>query len=57
MNFSIPWELGRLLKNCPEALKEVTAPIPPLPEQRRIVGILDKAFAAIATAKEDAERT
>jgi type I restriction enzyme S subunit len=28
---------------------------PPLPEQRRIVGILDKAFAAIATAKANVE--
>jgi len=30
--------------------------LPPLPEQQRIVGILDKAFAAIATAKSNAER-
>lgn len=30
--------------------------IPPLPEQRRIVGILDEAFAGIATAKVNAER-
>jgi type I restriction enzyme S subunit len=29
---------------------------PSLPEQRRIVGILDEAFAAIATAKANAER-
>jgi Restriction endonuclease S subunits len=29
-------------------------PLPPLPEQQRIVGILDAAFAAIATAKENA---
>ena len=31
-------------------------PLPPLPEQRRIVGILDKAFEGIATAKANAER-
>jgi type I restriction enzyme S subunit len=29
---------------------------PPLPEQRRIVAILDEAFAAIAKAKENTER-
>jgi type I restriction enzyme, S subunit len=37
-------------------LKDVTIPIPPLPEQRRIVGILDEAFAGIATAKANAEK-
>ncbi|MCB1104690.1 MAG: restriction endonuclease subunit S [Cephaloticoccus sp.] len=31
-------------------------PLPPLPEQRRIVGILDEAFAGIATAKANAEK-
>lgn len=30
--------------------------IPPLPEQKRIVAILDKAFAAIDKAKENAEK-
>ena len=30
--------------------------LPPLPEQRRIVGILDEAFAGIATAKANAEK-
>lgn len=34
----------------------IPVPIPPLPEQRRIVGILDEAFAAIATAKANAEK-
>jgi type I restriction enzyme S subunit len=29
---------------------------PPLPEQRRLVGILDEAFAGIATAKANAEK-
>jgi len=31
-------------------------PLPPLPEQKRIVGILDKAFDGIATAKANAEK-
>jgi type I restriction enzyme, S subunit len=30
--------------------------VPPLPDQRRIVGILDKAFEGIATAKANAEK-
>ena len=30
--------------------------VPPLPEQRRIVGILDEAFDGIATAKANAEK-
>ena len=30
--------------------------VPPLPEQRRIVGILDDAFAGLATAKANAEK-
>jgi type I restriction enzyme, S subunit len=37
-------------------LKEVTIPLPPLPEQQRIVGILDEAFEGIATAKANAEK-
>ena len=31
-------------------------PVPPLPEQRRIVGILDEAFEGTATAKANAEK-
>ena len=31
-------------------------PVPPLPEQQRIVTILDESFAAIATAKANAEK-
>lgn len=31
-------------------------PIPPLPEQQQIVGILDEAFEAIATAKANVEK-
>lgn len=37
-------------------LNEFTLPVPPLPEQRRIVGILDEAFAGIATAQANAEK-
>jgi type I restriction enzyme S subunit len=37
-------------------LKEVTIPVPPLPEQRRIVSILDEAFAGLANAKANAEK-
>jgi type I restriction enzyme S subunit len=37
-------------------LADLSIPIPPLPEQKRIVAILDEAFAAITTAKENAEK-
>jgi type I restriction enzyme, S subunit len=37
-------------------LKEVKIPLPPLPEQRRIVKILDEVFADVAMAKENAEK-
>ncbi|OIR19597.1 type-1 restriction enzyme EcoKI specificity protein [mine drainage metagenome] len=37
-------------------LKEVGIPVPPLPEQQRIVRILDEAFDGIATAKANAEQ-
>lgn len=37
-------------------LKDIEIPIPPLPEQQRIVSILDEAFAAIAKAKANAEQ-
>jgi len=39
-----------------EALAQFELPIPPLSEQQRIVGILDKAFAGLATAKANAEK-
>jgi type I restriction enzyme S subunit len=39
-----------------EEIREVEIPLPPLPEQQRIVSILDKAFAAIAKAKANAEQ-
>jgi len=37
-------------------LSTVEIPLPPLPEQQRIVSILDTAFAAIAKAKANAEQ-
>ena len=37
-------------------LKRFQVPYPPLPEQRRIVGILDEAFDDIATAKANAAK-
>lgn len=39
-----------------EALAQFEVPLPPLPEQNRIVGILDGAFEGIATAKANAEK-
>ena len=39
-----------------EALAQFEVPLPPLPEQQRIVGLLDEAFAGIATAKANAEK-
>ena len=37
-------------------LKEVPIPVPPLAEQKRIVAILDEAFAGIAAATANAEK-
>ncbi|MGH8559603.1 MAG: restriction endonuclease subunit S, partial [Methylococcales bacterium] len=37
-------------------LKQVEIPVPSIPEQHRIVAILDKAFDGIATAKANAEK-
>ncbi len=39
-----------------EFIESYPIPTPPLPEQRRIVGILDEAFEGIATAKANAEK-
>lgn len=44
------------LKIDAEALRQVSFPVPPLPEQRRIVAILDEAFKGIDTAKVNAEK-
>jgi type I restriction enzyme S subunit len=37
-------------------LRTVNVPVPPLAEQQRIVGILDEAFAGLATATANAEK-
>lgn len=37
-------------------IRNTKIPLPPLPEQQRIVAILDEAFAAIAKAKANAEQ-
>ena len=39
-----------------EFIEGYPIPVPPLAEQRRIVGILDEAFEGIATAKANAEK-
>lgn len=39
-----------------DKLRQFPIPVPPLPEQRRIVGILDEAFAWLATAQANAEK-
>ncbi len=37
-------------------LREIPIPVPPLSEQKRIIGILDEAFEGIAAAKTNAEK-
>jgi len=39
-----------------EALAQFEIPVPPLPEQQRIVGVLDEVFAGLATAQVHAEK-
>lgn len=39
-----------------EQIKAIEIPLPPLEEQRRIVAVLDEAFAAIAAAAANAEK-
>lgn len=39
-----------------EALAQFEIPVPPLSEQQRIVGVLDEAFAGLATAQAHAEK-
>lgn len=52
------YSLGAAIQNVAsvKVLKEIKVPLPPLPEQKRIVAILDEAFAAITKAKENAEK-
>ena len=38
-------------------LSEIPIPLPPLAEQRRIVAILDEAFAGLESMRANAERT
>jgi type I restriction enzyme S subunit len=48
---------GTTMKNLSNAaLSDLVVSIPPLPEQQRIVGILDEAFDGIAAAKANAEK-
>jgi len=48
---------GSTVRNLNIALvSSVQVPIPPLPEQQRIVSLLDEAFAALAKAKANAEQ-
>lgn len=49
---------GAAIKNVAsvKVLKTISFPFPPLPEQERIVAVLDKAFAAIDKAKANVER-
>ena len=39
-----------------DAYKAIKIKFPPLPEQQRIVGVLDEAFAGLATAQANAEK-
>ncbi|MDY0095146.1 MAG: restriction endonuclease subunit S [Candidatus Vecturithrix sp.] len=57
--------LGTVAKKCTGTTRSrisrsnlglIPIPVPPLPEQKRIVGILDEAFEGIAVAKVNAEK-
>jgi type I restriction enzyme S subunit len=39
-----------------DAYKDMVVPLPPLPEQQRIVAILDEAFAGLATATSNTQK-
>jgi len=48
---------GAIVKNIrSELVKKAKIPLPPLPEQKRIVKILDEAFISIDKAKKNAEK-
>lgn len=48
---------GATMKNLSNtALAELLIPVPPLPEQQRIVGVLDEAFASLAIAQANTEK-
>ncbi len=47
---------ARMPRASMNAILHFEIPIPPLPEQQHIVAVLDEAFAAIATARANAER-
>lgn len=59
LNFSdlTPFVTGMTVpKLNQEKMRSIRIPLPPLPEQQRIVSILDKAFAAIDKAKANAQQ-
>ena len=49
------WQTKVQLSNSSDEVCQLSIFVPPLPEQQRIVGILDEAFDGIATAKANAE--
>jgi type I restriction enzyme, S subunit len=57
-NMLILLSKGVAIKNVAsvKVLKEIPIPLPPLPEQKRIVAILDDTFAAIETATINAKK-
>lgn len=57
LNYAHKEATGATIKNVSlKTMREFEIPLPPLPEQQRIVAILDKAFAAIAKAKANTEQ-
>lgn len=59
LNFSdlTPYITGMTVpKLNQEKMRSIIIPVPPLPEQQRIVSVLDEAFTAIDKAKANAER-